>query len=269
MSKHTELFEVLSELIHVQIKKYVNFTSCYPGPDAWLNASISLDEVNELLQLQELLIEEIETHFDEAVFFNVIDQIKFYLELEMLRSNVDWLVIDNKIYNPANKQLAILEEIAESTEIDFSVKSLPATKVQEQCQHDGYEIAYRSLTLALNKRYEHCAIATLYQECQDFLQSSQLEKRAIMFSKELATNSEMTHIMIWHDLVKRYQKIEPESRIFSKNHTWGEKTVDSPSIFTKYNLMLFGGCVLATGFVSKMLPYFIQQEDKMPFNLNI
>jgi hypothetical protein len=266
MSKHTKLFEVLSELIHVQIKKYVKFASRHTGPDGCLNASIIFDEVKELLKLQELLINEIETNFDEAVFLSVFDQVKFYMELESLRSTAEWFLSNNHmINNPANEHLANLRSIAELAEIDFTEKSEPATKVQQQCQHDSYEIAYRSLTSAKDKRTDD-EIAPLYKECQDFLQSSQLEKRAVMLNKEAAIDSEMTHLMSWCDLVKRYQIIEPESRLFSHDYKWEEKTFYPPSPFTKYNLMLFGGFVLATGFISKMLPYFLQQDDKMPNN---
>ncbi len=295
MCKNTELFEFLSELIDIQIKKYVKLATRGVGPDARLNASLVYDEVNELLGMQKTLLTLIEGGDNLGIFMSVFEQIKFYVEQEWLRGYAGWLLDDNNIHDTVDKrtkkQLEQLENIANLANIEFTQKSDPVSEIQKQCQHDSNEIAYRILDLARNiradstmqindkipkhaqsilrknatTRYMEFAlyIDNLYEECENFLKNSPLEKRCSLLTKQMARENELSHFMQWHELLRHYQQLHPNSRLFSEDHKWEEVgSLAETTVFTKQNLRFLGGLFLTGGMlVHWLLPYFMQQDS--------
>ncbi|MBA2711841.1 MAG: hypothetical protein H0U57_14780 [Tatlockia sp.] len=294
MSKNAELFEFLSELIYIQINKYDKFAARGVVSDARLNASLIYDEVIELLALQKTLLIQIN---NSNLFPLIFNQIKFYIEQEFFRSYASWLLNENNLQDTVRikKQLEQLRIIAEQTLDNFLVKSLPATVTQQQCQHDSYEISFRILTLIKDIRnntsmvldekiplyaqtilrkngstrslYLAEDIDELYKECQEFLSNSP-QRRISLLKKEEAKNYATNHLIQWHEVVRQFQQIKPDSRLFTEAYKWGKVGSQSEnSLFTKRNLMLFSGFLLTGGmFVFKLIPYFMQ--DQNPTNAN-
>ncbi|KTD06925.1 hypothetical protein [Legionella jamestowniensis] len=259
MNKNKMLFELLAELIDVQIKKYVSLASRGVGPDARLNAALVYDEVKELLFFANLLLDEIQSNVDAdridyTVFYTIFDQVKFYLEQEQLRAYAGRLLDDNNIHatvdERTSKQLHALAEIAEHADIDLSVASQPVTEIQKQCQYDSAKIACFILTLAKSvrenpsmvfdpkvpehaqvilrrnalTRYHELAneIDELHQQCEEVLEGLPLKARFSSLTKEEAWARSAEHKGQLTTLLKRYQGLTPDSCLFTSKHTWHE-----------------------------------------------
>ncbi|CDZ76289.1 hypothetical protein BN59_00556 [Legionella massiliensis] len=266
MSKHAELFDLLCELIDVQIKKYVKLATVGVGPDARLNAALVYEEVNELLGFADLLLQEMETNFESETikkfaYVDVFDQLKFYLEQESFRGHAGWLLDDNKIHATVDERttqfLKELEAIDEEESFDFSEKSVPRTEIQRQCQHDSYQIAHRILALAIDvstnpdmqfdkkipahaqpilrkhasTRYVQYAdeINSLHDECEEFLQQSTLANSSTVLENGQARDYQKAHLEQWNNLLYRYRCINTDSPLFSVEHQWHDVAVASPS----------------------------------------
>jgi hypothetical protein len=303
MSKYTELFELLSELIDVQIKKYVKLATIGVGPDARLNAALVYEEVNELLESAFLLLHPLEKeHNDETIFLSAFSLVKFYLEQESFRAGAGWLLDSNNIHDTVDErtktQLAQLKQIGELAEIaDFSIRAKPNTQVQNQCEHDSFEIAHRILTLARNIRttptmeldekipthaqeilrknastrylqYQE-EIDQQYQKCEFYLNNSTLEKRTSVLTKEEALSYQKTHGFQLSSLLERYKTIQPNSRLFSSTHK--SYTVATPDQKKSSNYSIpklsffFCAATLGTGIlIQYLLPYLTNfgQENR-------
>ncbi|ASQ46164.1 hypothetical protein [Legionella clemsonensis] len=259
MNKNKLLFEFLAELIDVEIKKYVSLASRGIGPDARLNAALVYDEVNELLFFGKRLLDEIQANkdadqIDDSVFYNLFDQVKFYIEQEHLRAYAGKLLDENNIHTTVDtrtsKQLEVLAEIAAYAEVDLSIRSKPVTEIQKQCQFDSAKIIKCILTLAKKvrenphmefdekipphaqailrrnaaTRYHQVAkeIDELYQKCELVLKDSPLEACVSLLTKEEAWAHSAKHQGQLNILLERYKSLEPGSRLFSPTHTWLE-----------------------------------------------
>ena len=284
MTQHTKLFDFLSKLIDVQIRKYVKLAAIGIGPDALLNAALVHDEVEELIELSRRLLEEIQSNArsekpTNTAFLNAFYQIKFYIEQEQARASAGLLLDKNNIHatvdNRTSEQLEQIKEIAAAAQIDCTEKSKPMTKIQEQCQHDSCQIAFFILKLArdirdnpnmefdkkipphaqeilrknANTRYRDLAqeIDELYQEHELFLQNSNLKKRSSELTEESAKTSAVKHTQTLQELLERYKKIEPNS---SEEHQWYKvavtpKKAPITSSASTHNLTFFGGLAFA------------------------
>jgi hypothetical protein len=253
MTHHTRLFEFLSDLIEVQIKKYTALAKQGVGPDSRLNAALVYNEVNELLGFAEELLQALDASQEDdskrSSLISIFNQIKFYVEQEHLRAEAGWLLDANNIHegvaNRAKKQLEQLKEIAASASIDFSSVSEPTTAIQRQCQHDSNNIAFFILALArdlrsnpnleldkiplhaqgilrkhASSRYQQFAaeIDNLYEKCSCFLQKSTIKEFHSSLGKEDAISNAKLHRDSLKELLNRYQKIEPNSALFASDN---------------------------------------------------
>ncbi|AWN75175.1 hypothetical protein LEAN103870_16895 [Legionella anisa] len=315
MKNQKELFEFLCELIDIQIKKYVALPKIGIGPDARLNGQLVFQEVNELLGFAEQLIKELENpqqgYADPEHFTTLFNQIKFYLEQEHLRGYAGWLLDENNIHTPlmsrVNEQIKKLKEIAHSANIVYSPESKPVTETQRQTEYDSVAIAFYILDLALkiaenpsikledkslghalpilkrnattryNKEEFAQPIRELHKKCSDFLTQSESQKGDTLLDKANAEIYERKHREQWSNLLKRYQKIEPDSKLFASEHEWykigklTEETAKPKSAYSSQNLTLFSGVALGVLVVCMLISYFLKQqnnENLLSSNLN-
>ena len=153
MKNQKELFEFLSQLIDIQIKKYVTLATEGVVSDSRINAKLVFAEINELLGFAERLITDMENplegRFDDRQHFsNLFNQVKFYLEQEHARAYAGWLLDENNSTEEVEKQLARLKQIGESAKINCSSESLPVTPIQKQCEYDSAQIAFQIFDFA-------------------------------------------------------------------------------------------------------------------------
>lgn len=260
MSQYTRLFEFLSDLIDIQIKKYVDLAKLKVGEDAIISAALIHEEVNELLGFAEKLLTAIETNsksdaMDSTTFDSVFEQVKFYVEQEHLRSYAEWLLIENNskqtVYARTKEQLSRLSEIKS---IDTGL-SQPVTEVQRQCQHDSIRVVYSILNLAIElrndpkkefdsipeeklrtlrsnatKRYIELQdeIDELHQKSKEFLQQLDMEVFNAELSFDSAKLKSKDHDLKLKSLLSHYKEItSPSPSLPSK------EKVDKNSVSTK------------------------------------
>lgn len=260
MSQYTRLFEFLSDLIDIQIKKYVDLAKRKVGEDAIISAALIHEEVNELLGFAEKLLTAIETNsksdaMDSTTFDSVFEQVKFYVEQEHLRSYAEWLLIENNskqtVYARTKEQLSRLSEIKS---IDTGL-SQPVTEIQRQCQHDSIQVVYSILNLAIElrndpqkefysipeetlrtlrinatKRYIELQdeIDELHQKSEEFLQQLDMEVFNAELSFDSAKLKSKDHDLKLKSLLSHYKEItSPSQSLPSK------EKVDKNSVSTK------------------------------------
>lgn len=269
MSKEQKLFEFLCNLIGVQIEKYFGLATFGIGPDASINSTLVLKEVDELLMFAYDLFERIDKPIDlkSDNFDFIFHQIRFYLEQEKLRALAGWLLDENNIHTPSKKrieqQLTQLKQIGLEAHIDSSSPAKPQTQIQKQCEHDSHAIAFLILDLAqkiksnpemefdLTLIPKHAAtiikrnatirynqpeisnqINELHQQCKIFLDESTLEKSTSeQKPRKLAEVTARRYRSSLEDLMKQYLVIKPESTLFNAHNQW-DYLKDIPTIQT-------------------------------------
>ncbi|WP_131795131.1 hypothetical protein [Fluoribacter gormanii] len=312
MKSQKELFEFLCQLIDIQIKKYVALPKIGIGPDARLNGQLVFQEVNELIEFAGQLMDEMESASNDKpvsfeLFSSIFEQVKFYLEQEHLRGYAGWLLDENNIHTPLmeriNVQIKQLKEIAHSANIEYSSSSKPVTETQRQTEYDSVAIAFCILDLALkiaenpsieleekslkhalpilkrNATTRYCKeefaqpIRELHQKCSNFLQQSEDQKSNTLLDKANAGVYEKKHREQWSNLLKRYQKIEPNATLFCPEHEWykigklNDEKAKPKSAYSTQNLRLFNGIALGIVVVGMLLIYFMkQQNNENPLN---
>lgn len=297
MEKDIQLFELLSKLIAVQIKKYVALATVGVGPDALLNASLVYDEVSELLKLASSLLKTIKNKkSNPSLFLSVFSQVKFYLEQESFRAHAGWLLDSNNIHDTVDERtrtlLKEMESLAKLAEIsDFSCPEKPHTDIQKQCELDSFEIAYRILTLACNVRKNpemeldkkippHAQkilkknattryiefkneIDEEYEKCEQYLKNATLPKRTTSLTKKDALSYQKTHEAQLSSLLNEYQNIQPDSFLFSSAHQ--PYTVATPTPKASYSKLSFFTCAaVGVSVLIYLVPYlksFYQENE--------
>ena len=157
MAKYKKIFEFTYTLIDAQIEKYKKLADFGVGPDARMNASLVLDEVNELIACATQLLAMMEQPSSEREveinFLSIFNQVRFYVEQEHARAYAGWLIDENNIhtgvYSRVKAQLEQLDGLAKAANIDISTPAEPMTDTQKQCLHDSNAIAYKILNLAM------------------------------------------------------------------------------------------------------------------------
>ncbi|KGP63683.1 hypothetical protein EP47_04775 [Legionella norrlandica] len=297
MSQHTELFEFLSELIDIQIKKYVELAKRKVVEDALINADLVSEEVNELLVLAEQVLKEIENNekSDSSDSIDrILDQVKFYLEQEHLRSYAEWLLIKNDsqdtVYYRTGAQLRRLGEIKRFASEEYSQ---PITHIQQQCQHDSVQIIHSILALAIQLRENpdmeldksipadaqvvlrrnattryiefKDTMGRWHQSSEDFLQESTLKFSDTELLFEPARKRAMQHESQLEYLRSRYQSIKSPSQseevegdeMVSEEKDYSAEVPERKSVFSSTNLLFFGGVALAAViFLPRLLSQF-------------
>ncbi|WP_454782039.1 hypothetical protein [Legionella sp. WA2022007384] len=307
MNSQKELFEFLCKLIDIQIKKYVALPKIGIGPDARLNGQLVFQEVNELLDFAGQLMDEMEhasgdKPLSSELFSSIFEQVKFYLEQEHLRGYAGWLLDENNIHTPlmarVNEQIKQLKEIAVSANIPYSSSSKPVTETQKQTEYDSVAIAFYILDLAIklaknpsleleeaslkhalpilkrNATTRYCKeefaqpIRELHQKCSGFLQESESLKSNTQLNKVDAQIYEKKHKEQWLNLLNRYQKIEPNSILFSPEHEWykiGKLSAEKAqlkSVSSGQNLSFFRGAALVGMVVVCMLLTYLMKQNE-------
>lgn len=294
-----KLFEFLCKLTDIQIKKYVGLATYGVGPDARLNASLVLDEVNELLALADSLLNNFnkDSQCTTDFFPNIFNQVKFFIEQEHLRAYAGWLLDENNIHSTSIKrldeQLEELKEIAQLAKIDYSKASKPSTSIQKQCEYDSWNIALYILDIAIkvkanpemdfedkipshaqkilrrNATTRYCdekflqPITELHKQCVEFLNSSELKQSNAELQKDEAKKNEIIHREQFNKLLERYKQIEPSSELFSSKQEWYKIGTTSlsktKSNSISSNIGLFGGVILIGGVLMCMLISYFNQ----------
>lgn len=302
MKSQKQLFEFLCQLIDIQIKKYVALPKIGIGPDARLNGQLVFQEVNELLGFAEQLLAKMEHNVvSPELFPSIFEQVKFYLEQEHLRGYAGWLLDENNIHTPlmarVNEQIGQLKEIADSAHMEYSSASKPITETQKQTEYDSVAIAFYILDLAVkiaenpeieldakslghalpilrrnattryNKEEFAQPIRELHKKCTEFMQQSDAQKGDTLLDKVNAGVYEKKHREQWSKLLKRYQKVEPNSKLFDAEHEWykigklSAEKLKPQSTYASPNLTLFGGVTIGILLVCMLVSYFIKQQN--------
>ena len=245
-----KLFEFVCGLIDRQIEKYDDLARIGIGPDALFSAQLTLDEVVELLDFAKQLMKEIKSPpKDNSNLIKIFNQVKFYLEQEVLRFKASWLLDENNIHSNGKerveKELEQLKTIAGEI-IDFS-DSMPLTDIQKQCQYNSAAIAFYILNLVKNlnknseieqpsdvpkhawriiklnasaKRYDlyEKDINDLHEQCEEILQASTLEKTPSNLMKEQVHQYKKEHKRELNILLMQYGEFYSKTQVISKDN---------------------------------------------------
>ncbi|ARB93562.1 hypothetical protein [Legionella longbeachae] len=247
MKNQKELFEFLSQLIDIQIKKYITLTTEKVVQDARYNTKLVFAEINELLGFAEQLVTDMENPSasklnDSKHFGALLNQVKFYLEQEHTRAYAGWILDEKNSTSEIEKQLIQLHKIGKSAGIDCSSASIAVTETQKLCEYDSAQIAFQvfdlvkkikenpdmdldnSIPKQAQIRLKHNA-KTRYSEKEfaesidgihlkflEFFEQSALDNNPGTISKEEAGIHEEKHRNQWESLLQRYQAITNPSK---------------------------------------------------------
>lgn len=254
MKIYLQLFEFSCKLIDIQIKKYTQLVIIGIGPDADINATLVLKEVEELLPFANELLSSLESHHYSITRLNeIFRQIKFYLEQEYLRGKAGFILDENNIHTPEmvrlNEQQAELTKIADNHHINSTLPIIPTNNTQKQCEHDSHAIAFLILNIAMQlkdnpdlefdknvpahavkvlkrnasakvDRYNQPdileAMLALHEKCKTFLETSTLDKSTETLPKEVANAKKLDHTKQLENLLIRYRNIKPDAKLFTE-----------------------------------------------------
>ncbi|KTD06108.1 hypothetical protein Lgra_2885 [Legionella gratiana] len=244
MKNKKELFEFLSQLIDIQIKKYVALTTEGIIHDPRFNAKLVFAEISELLGFAEQLIADMEDPLEGKLnnpkhFSELFNQVKFYLEQEYARAYAGWILDEKNSPEEVEQRLTRLKKIGESAGVDCTSASIAVTQIQKQCEYDSALIAFQVFDLVKNikenpdmeldstipkeaqirlkhnakTRYceKECAasIDGIHQSYKEFLEQSDVEhKSSSVLAKEETEIYEEHHRNQWKSLLERYQIIK-------------------------------------------------------------
>ena len=257
MEKYLQLFEFIGKLIDVQIKKYKALATLGVGPDAGINATLVMKQVVELIDFANVLLTQLtKSEPDDEIFFNIFNQVHFYVEQEHLRSYAGWLIDENNIHNTVYDRIkeyqADLKQIRVENKIEDKNNILPVTETQKQCEHDSHAIAFKITDIAMklrenpdmdldeikipnhaqkilrkhaspNGRYHYekhsSEIIKIYNQTKKYLDQSQLTITTDRLASDEAKNTENEHRNTYNGLLDQFKKIKPDSILFSPDFT--------------------------------------------------
>lgn len=303
--KFDKFFEFLCELIASQIKKYLALAKIGVGPDAGINSYLVLQQVKVLLDLADKLLIEInknERNQDISKIISIAQPIYFFLKLEKMRATAAWLIDENNIHNGVYErnaeQIKSFNDILNSFNIRERIESQPAqNNFQKQIEYDSYAIALLILQAAVTIKNnpnadlgaeipEHAMIILrkhaqpegryfnqdiwpqiekLYQECDIYLQGSQLKKSVVKLSKTDAEKQSTVDKQHLKKLLEKFKALYPESPLFLPGNLYDTFMADKSSnaiIKTSQNAwyhsryLFFAGAALVIG----NLAYYLCQN---------